>query len=76
MILKSQQIFRGKKHNLFTEEINKTALNANDDKRIQSIDSVETYSHGSIKEIEKKEIKCYNVIIKRLTIIILQKKII
>ena len=28
---KSQQRFRGKKHNVFTEEINKTALSANDD---------------------------------------------
>ena len=26
----------------FTKEINKTALSSNDDKRIQSIDSVET----------------------------------
>ena len=29
-------------HNAFTEEVNNIALNANDDKRIQSIGSIET----------------------------------
>ena len=38
-VLKSQQRFKSGKYNLFTEEINKIALSANDDKRIQSIDS-------------------------------------
>ena len=42
LILKTQQRFRSKKHNVFTEEINSIALSSNDDKRIQSIDSVET----------------------------------
>ena len=41
LILKSQQKFRSKKHNVFIEKVNKTALSANDDKRIQSIDSIE-----------------------------------
>ena len=41
-ILKSQQGFRGKKHNVFTEEIKKIVLSANNDKRIQSIDSIKT----------------------------------
>ena len=40
--LKSQEIFRTKKHNLFTEEINKITYSANDDKRMQSVDSTET----------------------------------
>ena len=30
--------------NVFTEEINKIALSSNDDKRMQSIDSIETYA--------------------------------
>ena len=41
-ILKTQQRFKSEKHNVFTEEINKIALSSNDDKIIQSIDSIET----------------------------------
>ena len=41
-ILKAQQRFKSEKHNVFTEEINKIALSSNDDKIIQSIDSIET----------------------------------
>ena len=40
LILKSQQRFRSKKHNVFTEEFNKIALSANNDNRTQSIDSI------------------------------------
>ena len=32
-ILKLLQIFRNEKYNVFTEEVNKIALSANDDKR-------------------------------------------
>ena len=42
LLLKTQQIFRNEKHNVFTKEINKIALISNDDKRVQSIYSVET----------------------------------
>ena len=41
--LKSQLRFRSEKQNALTEEVNKIALNANSDKRIQSIDSVEAF---------------------------------
>ena len=45
--------------NVFTKEINQTALSSNDDKRLQSIYLVETYSDGMNKELiwENKEIK-------------------
>ena len=42
LILKSKQRFRSEEHNAFPEDVNKIALSANNDKRIQSIDSVET----------------------------------
>ena len=40
LMLKSQQTFRCEKHDVFIEEVNKIALSANDNKRIQSIDSI------------------------------------
>ena len=51
LISKSQQKLRSKKHNIFTEEVNKIALSDNDEKQIQLIDSIETYSHGTSKDI-------------------------
>ena len=41
--------FRIKKHNVFNEEINNIALSAKDDKRMQSISSIETYPYGTNK---------------------------
>ena len=41
-ILKIQQSFKSERRNVFTEEINKIALSSNDDKRIKSIDLIET----------------------------------
>ena len=63
-ILKTQQRLKSERHNVFTEEINKTALSLNDDKRMQSTDSIETYAYGRIKDLvsEKEEIKCSNII--------------
>ena len=55
MILKSQQRFRSKKHNIFTEEVSKIALRASDNKRIQSVDLTETYAYRTNEEIYKKE---------------------
>ena len=51
LILKSQQRFRSKKNNIFTEGVNKTALSTNNDKRIQSIDSIETYAYGTSEDL-------------------------
>ena len=64
VILKKQQRLRSEKHNIFTEEINKNALSSNDDKRMQSIDSIETYAYRMNKNLvcENKEIKCNNII--------------
>ena len=64
MILKTQPRFKSEKHNVFIEEINKIALSLNDDKRMQSIDSIETYAYGMNKNVvcKKEEIKCNNII--------------
>ena len=48
-MLKMQQRFKSEKHNVFTDEINKIALSSSDDKRIQSVDSIETYTYGTTK---------------------------
>ena len=49
-----------------TEEVNKIALSANNDKRIQSIDSVETYAFGTSKDLLcKREKTKYNNTIKK-----------
>ena len=42
LILKTQQKFNSERHNIFTEEINKIILISHDDKRMQSIYSIET----------------------------------
>ena len=56
--------FQSGKHNVFTEKINKIALSSSDDKRMQSIDSIETYAYGTSKVLvsEKEEIKSSNII--------------
>lgn len=46
-ILTIQQRFRNDTHNSFTEKVNKIALTANDDKRIQTSDQVISYAYGT-----------------------------
>ena len=41
-------------HNVFTEEMDEIALNSNDDKRMQSIDSIERYSYGVKFNVKSK----------------------
>ena len=59
-----QQSFMSERHAVFTEEINKISLSSNDDKRMQSIDSVETYAYGRSIIRNKEKIK-RNSMIKR-----------
>ena len=63
LILKIQQRFESERHNVFIEEINKIALSSNDDKRMQSIDSIETYAYGTSQDLvsDKEKIKCSNI---------------
>ena len=46
VILKSQQRFIGKTHDVYTESINKIALSNNDDKRIISSGKTTSYPYG------------------------------
>ena len=46
-ILKSQLRFKSDIHEVYTEEVNKIALNSNDDKTLQTSDRVATYPYGT-----------------------------
>ena len=63
-ILKTQQRSKIERHNVFTEEINKIALSSNDDKRRQSINSIDTYANGMSKDLicKKEKIKQVGII--------------
>ena len=37
--------------NVFSEENNKIVLISNEDRRVQSIDLIETYAHGTSKDL-------------------------
>ena len=50
-ISKIQQRSNSEEKNVFTEELNKIALISNDNKRRQSIDSLEIYAYGASKDI-------------------------
>ena len=54
-------MFRSKKHNIVTEELNKTALNANNGKRMKSMDYKETCVYRT-----SKNMMYYYVKLKRL----------
>ena len=56
VLLKSQQRFISKKHDVYTKNINKIALSNNDDKRIVSSDKITSYPYGY------KGKKCINYI--------------
>ena len=63
LILKSQQRFQNQLHNNFTEKIIKIALISNNDKRMQSIDSIKRYEYRTRKVLvsQKEEMKCNNI---------------
>ena len=42
-IMRSQLRFTIDHHNMYTEEVNKVALNSNDNKRLQTFDRITTY---------------------------------
>ena len=46
-ILRSKLRPKSDLHNMYTEEVNKIALNSNDDKRLQTFGRVTTYPYGA-----------------------------
>ena len=44
---RSQERFKNYYHVLYTEKVNKIALSSNDDKRLQTFDSIESYPYGT-----------------------------
>ena len=59
IILKTQQGFKTKRHNLFTEVITKIAFSSNNDKRMQSVNWIEIYAYGTTKDLTcKKKNRC------------------
>ena len=46
VLLKSQQRFISKKHDVYTEDINKITLSDDNDKRIVSLDKITSYPYG------------------------------
>ena len=46
VVLKSQQKFKSKGHDVYTENINKIALSSNDDKRLIASDKITSYPYG------------------------------
>ena len=47
VVLKSQQIFKSERHDVYTENVNKVALSNNDDKRLSTFDKITTYPYGA-----------------------------
>ena len=45
IILKPKQRFKSERHDVYTEEINKITLNNNDDKRLQTFDTITSYPY-------------------------------
>ena len=58
-ILKSQLRFKSDHHDVYTEEVNKIALNSNDNERLQILDRVTTYPYGTnVFKVCESEMQC------------------
>ena len=64
LIFKTEQRSKSERDNVSTEEINNISLSSNEDKRMHSVDSIETFEYGTSKDLvsEKEEIKCSNIL--------------
>ena len=60
-LLRSQQKFKSKRHNVFTEKVNKIALSFNDDKRLQSFYKVKSYPINLLCSKNTFHYLCYHM---------------
>ena len=76
-MLKSQKRFKSEAQNVYTEEINKIALNNNDDRRSQTFDRITLYPYGAIvgKVCKTELLSKYKYKYKRLIFKIILMKI-
>ena len=51
-VYKSQMLFQNKDHEIYTSEVNKIALNRDDDKRLVEVDQLSTLARGHYKTIK------------------------
>ena len=57
IVLKLEQRFKSEVHNVYTEEVNKTALSSNDNKKMQTFDKMISYPYGtSAGKVSKTEL--------------------
>ena len=49
--LRKMNVFRSRLHDVYSEEVNKIALSANDDKRVIMQDGIHTMAHGHFKTL-------------------------
>ena len=64
-VYRSQQRFKSYNHDVYTEEVNKTALSASNNKRLQTYDKITTYLYGTnaFKVCESEMLKCKRLIL-------------
>ena len=75
IMLKSQQRFKSDLHKVYTEEINKIAQSSNDDKRLQTSDTIKTYPYGTnaFKVCENEMLEVKDLFLKNYNKIVLQQ---
>ena len=59
---KSMNVFRSRKHTIYTENIKKVALSSNNDKRVILEDKINTAANRALENTRK--IKCITTVIK------------
>ena len=64
-VYRSQQRFKSYNHDVYAEEVNKTVLSSNNDKRLQTYDKIITYPYGTntFKVCESEMLKCKGLIL-------------
>ena len=67
-VYRSQQRFKSYNHDVYTEEGDKIALSANDDKRLQTYDKITTYPYGTnaFKVCESEMLTVKDLFLKKL----------